>query len=150
MKGKYIGQRKIRESTKTEEKTPGGNDIYLIEFADGEKEWFSELMLKNIISDKSCDLTELQVKRIHPVIEVILAFLRDYGLSISDLPYLSAKLNQSLDENTKAAVLHLWEPYQSRLKELDQVNLISVDRVLRSKRKTLNDVLGGEGNPTAK
>lgn len=150
MKGKYIGQKKIKKAEKTEEKTPGGNDIYLIEYESGEREWFSELMLNNIVSEKSCDLTALQEKRVYPVIEVVLTFFREYGLPIGDLPYLSAKLNQSIDNNTKEAILHLWEPYQSGMLELDQVTMLNIDRVLKSRRKTLNDILGGETSPSVK
>lgn len=129
---KFIGKTKIQEVRDVEDKTPGGFPIKEVVFEDGRIEWYSNLMYNNIVSDSRCDDTELRDKRIHPIVQVILAILRDWGVKTGELPYLSALLNQSLESNTTEAVKEMWSKFMPKPRDLDEVDLITVDRVLKS------------------
>lgn len=140
----FIGEKTIKETKNTGEKTAGGIDIIEVEFEDGTKEIFSNLLHEKIISEESCDATKLRDKRIYPVVEAILALLRDWGIKLSELPYLSAVLNQSLQENEKEALKTLWKEWIPTINSIDDVDLITVDRILKTKKKTLEDILDGK------
>lgn len=140
----YIGDKKIKETRETKEKTPGGFDILEVEYENGDVEWFSKLLYDRIITEQSCDASTLRDKRIFPMVEVILGILRDWGIKIGELPYLSALLNKSLDYNTSQALNELWSQFIPRPNSPDEVSLIAVDRVLRSKKLTLHDLLNGK------
>lgn len=137
----FIGEKKLKSHRETKEKTAGGFPLIEVQYEDEEIEWFSSLMFEKIVSDKACDLSELRDKRISPLVEVVLASLRDWGIKISELPYFSVLLNNSLDENTKQAYVELWSEWGPRLQSPDEASLIQVDKVLRAKKKTLKDVL---------
>lgn len=142
METRFIGEKKIKQAITTEEKTPGGVNLIEVEFEDGTIELFSELMYKNTTSEESCDATQLREKRIVPIVGVLLAVLRDYGIKLGELSYMSTLLNQSLQFNEAEAIKELWSQWALKPKSLDDVDLITVDRVLKSKKKTLDEVLG--------
>jgi len=135
MSDKYIGSKKIKETVETEEKTPSGFNLIEVEFEDGTKEWFSPLMFNKIVSEESCDVSILRDRRISPVIEVMLTILRDWGIKMGELPYLSVLLNQSLDFNQREAMQELWSQWMPKPLSLDDVDMITVDRVLKSIKK---------------
>lgn len=137
----YIGERAIKNVQKTDEKTDGGVRILRVEYEDGESECFSELMYSVVVSEEPCDLTALREKRIKPVVEALLVILRDWGIKLGELPYMSLVLNSSLDYNGKEALNELWSQWMPKPKSPDDVDLIAIDRVLKSKKKTLNDIL---------
>ena len=137
----FIGDKKVKSVNKSKEKTAGGIGIMEVEFEDGKIEHFSELLYSKITSGEPCDATALREKRIFPVVQSVLVLLRDWGIKISELPYMSAVLNQSLDYNSKEALNELWSKWMPKPSSPEDVDLITVDRVLSSKRKTLNDVI---------
>ncbi len=143
-KGKFIGGRKIKQATETIEKTAGGFSLVQVEYEDKTIEWVSSKMLEKVVSDKSCDASELRDKRVTPIVQEILAMLRDWGIKLGELPYMSALLNQSLDFNQREAILELWSKWMPKPSSPDEVDFITVDRVLKSKRLTLNDVIGNK------
>lgn len=130
-KGKYIGEKQVVDCVKTEENTPGGFPIWEVTYEEN-KEWFSETMLKNIVSDEPCDLNELREKRVQPVVEMCLAVIRDYGLKVSELPHMSIMLNTSLDHNQKEAEIELWSKFMPRPLAVDEIDYLTIDRVLRT------------------
>ena len=129
---KFIGKKKIREVKELEEKTPGGYPMKEVTFEDNSVEWFSGLMFDNIASDSRCDDTELRDKRIFPLVQVMLSVLRDWGVKVGELQYLATLLNQSLDSNTSEAVKEMWSKFMPKPADLDEVNLIAIDRVLKT------------------
>lgn len=137
----YIGPNQIKEVKQTEEKTAGGFEIVEVYFDNGRKERFSKQMYDKIVSETSCDLSELRDKRIFPVTEVVLGVLRDWGIKVGELPYFSAVLNRSLDDNHFAAIKELWSKWMPRPLDPSDVDLITVDLVLKSSGKTLDDIL---------
>lgn len=137
----FIGDKVIKEKIDTEEKTPGGIKIVLVEFEDGTKEMFSELMYDKIVSEEICDATTLRDKRIFPVIESLLFTLREWGVKLNELTYMSVVLNQSLSFNEKEALKELWIKWIPTLNSIDEIDLIAIDRVLKSKRVKLKDIL---------
>mgnify|MGYP001560731065 CR=1 FL=1 len=129
----YIGEKKIKNTETLKDKTLSGILLIEVEFEDKTKETFSKLLYDKIVSEKSCDATELREKRIKPIVEVILVLLRDWGIKLNELPYMSMVLNQSLMFNEKEALKKLWQKkYIPNLNSLEDVNLIAIDRVLKN------------------
>lgn len=124
------------------EKTPGGFTIVQVRYEDGTVEWFSAPMFEKVVSEKPCDASALRDKRIAPIVQAIISILRDWGIKLGELPYMSALLNQSLDFNSKEALIELWSKWMPRPLSPDDVDLVTIDRVLKSKQVTLNDILG--------
>jgi len=125
---KYIGQKKVKQVGKTE-----NVEIIKVTYEDGSVEHFSHLMLSKIVTLEPIDLSALRDKRVEPMVEVVLQILRDWGIKLSELPYFAAKLNQSLDYNYKQALTMLWGDWMPKPQDPEDVDLITVDRVLRSK-----------------
>ncbi len=123
---KYIGERKIKGIS-------GENEI-TVEYEDGKKEVFSKLMYDKIVSDQSCDATTLREKRIQPVVAAVLKILCEWGIKLNELPYMSAVLNESLKQNENEALKQLWLAWAPTINTVDDIDLVSIDRVLRSKK----------------
>ena len=130
----YIGPNQIKEVKDLEEKTPTGSAIVEVEYEDGKKESLTKMMYDEIVSDKSCDLTELRDKRVRPVVATILMALREWGLKVGEFAYMSALLTQSLEANQDEAQKELWLKWIPTLNSLDDVNMIAIDLVLKSKK----------------
>ena len=131
----YIGLKKLKESKETEERTLGGIPVMAIEYEDGTTESMSKTMFDEVVSEKSCDLTELRDKRVRPVVASVLLIFREWGLKASELPYFSALLNQSLDFNKTEAEKELWSKVIPNIQSLDDINMVDIDRVLKSKKE---------------
>mgnify|MGYP001581378689 CR=1 FL=1 len=143
MPDQYIGEKKVASVTDTGTRTPSGSLIKLVTYEDGTKELFSSLMLDKIISETSCDLTALREKRLIPVVETLLKVLLDWGIKLSELSYMSLLLSQSLDFNQKEALLKLWNAWGPKLQSPDDVDLITMDKVLKA--QTIDEAIA---NPT--
>lgn len=128
----WIGDKKVKEKKELEEKTPGGTALFEVEFVNGTKEVFSQLMLDAVLSEEACDATALRDKRVHPVVGSTLAIMREYGIKIGETQYFSVLVNQSLNANRDQAEKELWRKWSSTIKGLDDVDLITIDRVLKS------------------
>jgi len=128
----WIGEKKVKLVEGTAEKTPGGLCIVKVTYEDETVEHFSDVMFDKVVSEERCDLSALRDKRCHPVVEVLLAVLREWGIKTSELGYISALLNNSLDANKNAALNALWAQWGPKLMEPDEVSLLTIDRVLRS------------------
>lgn len=117
-----------------------------VEYEDGTIQKFSRLMYEQVASEKSCDATALRDLRVKHVVSTLLAVVREYGLQVGDTPYLSVLFNQSLNNNIEEATKQLWAEWiGSKPLSLDDVDLLTVDRVLTSQKKTLGDVLKNQG-----
>lgn len=132
MQKQFIGGKKILEVKPTEQKTPGGAEILEVLFEDETSQFFSKLMLDNIITENKIDETELRNKRVDPIVEVILTILREYGVKTGELPYFSALLNKSLDYNSNQALLKLLGKWMPQPLSLDDVDFITIDRILKA------------------
>jgi len=128
----YIGKKKIASVKETDEKTEGGIDVLEINFEDGSVEHFSKLMFDKIVSDKDCDESALRDKRVMPVVAVLLSVLREWGIKTGELPYLSVLLNRSLDYNQNQALIKLLSDWMPKPNSLDDLDLITIDRILKS------------------
>src|SRR3990167_761308 len=109
----YIGTRKI--------KSVAGDSHVIVEYEDGLFDHFSKLMYDKIVSNEPCDATALREKRIYPVVEEVLRVLRDWGMKLNELPYMSAILNESLKQNENAALKELWLKWIPTLSSIDDV-----------------------------
>jgi hypothetical protein len=128
----YIGNKIITSVEKTNEKTEGGVDILKVSFRNGAVEHFSRLMFDKIVSEKSCDEATLREKRVAPVVAILLSILREWGIKAGELQYLSALLNRSLDYNRNQALTKLLSDWMPKPKSLDDLDLITIDRILKS------------------
>lgn len=126
----YIGEKKIKNT----KDCTGSEEVKLveIEYENGEKEILSKLMYDIVVSEIACEATQLREKRITPVVASVLRVLRDWGIRLNELPYMSAVLNESLKQNENQAMLELWLPWNSTIKSIDDIDLIAVDRVLKT------------------
>jgi len=131
---KFIGQKQIKETKTLEEKTPSGGEIVEVLYEDESKETFSKMMFDEIKSETSCDLTELRDKRVRPIVASVLLIFREWGMKISETAYFSALLNNSLDMNKDEAQKELWKQWLPTIQSLDDVDFVTVDRVLKSKK----------------
>ena len=136
----FIGRKEIDKVEESNEATPDGVALVEVLFKDGQRELFSKQMYDVSVSRESCDENILRDKRIFPIVAAILLILRNWGIKLSELPYMSAVLNRSLEENQKQALNELWSQWMPKPLSPDEVTLITVDRVLRSVKKTLKDV----------
>jgi hypothetical protein len=130
----FIGEKEIKEVKEAKGKTIGGNPIMEVKFTNGDVQHFSKLMYDRIVSEEKCDLTQLREKRLTPVLEIVLAVLRDWGVTSGELPYFSIKLNQSLDYNTNQALIKLVSKYMPTPKSLDDIDYITIDRILSEEK----------------
>jgi len=137
----YIGEKKIKGVIETGEKTHGGEPLVRVEFKDGTAEFLAKKMCDATQTEKAVDLTVLRDRRMEPVLTETLALLRDWGVKIGELQYFSARLNQSLDENSTEAMRVLWSQHMPKPKELDDVDFVTIDRVLRNRKVTAQEVL---------
>jgi hypothetical protein len=128
----YIGSKKVRLIEDTGEKTPGGTEIVKVTYDDNTAEHFSKLMFDKVVDTKPCDATVLRDRRVAPVCQIVQAVLREWGLKVGELPYLSTLLNQSLNSNTDQALLKLVSEWMPRPLSLDDIDYIAVDRILKS------------------
>ena len=112
-----------------------------VKYESGSVEWISSIMFWKIVSKETCTASDLRDKRVSHIIKEILIILRDWGIKLGELPYLSAMLNQSLDFNQKEALLELWSEWMPKPLSPDDVDLIAIDRVLKAKKGiTLDDI----------
>ncbi len=132
MTKQYIGKKLITEQSIADEKTAAGNDIIKVKYADDTIEFFSKTMFDVCVSDDKCDETALREKRIKPVVEMVLSIMREWGIKTGELPYFSVLLNSSLDYNTNQALLELVSQYMPKPLSLDEVDLLTVDRILKA------------------
>ena len=139
---RYIGEKKVSTITASGLKIDSGHLIMIVDYEDGTKETFSSLMMDKIISETACDLTALREKRMQFVVEEILKVLYDWGVKLNELTYMSLLLNQSLDFNHKEAILKLWSAWGPKLQSPEDVDLITIDRVLKA--QTIDDTLNKE------
>lgn len=131
---KWIGDKKIKEVKDTGEKTPASTPLLEVEFTNGTKEVFSKIMFDAIASAEACDASALREKRVYPVVGSVLAIMREWGIKISETQYFSVLINQSLNNNKDEAEKELWKVWGPNIKSLDDVDLIMVDRILRTKK----------------
>jgi len=137
----FIGAKKIKLIKETEEKTTGGYPITKIIFEDNNVQYVSDVMFKRVVSDKPCDESELRDKRVGPVVEIVLAVFRDWGIKVGELPYFSALLNKSLEYNSNSALIGLVSGYMPKPNSLDDVDYCTIDRILRNQQITVNNVI---------
>lgn len=143
MAKQYIGGRKIKHHENTKETTHGGTPLVRVEFANGDAEFISKLTFDNVVTENPIEPTELRERRVDPVIEKTLALLREHTILIGDLSYFALKLNQSLNYNTDQAQITLFEEWMPRPNSLDDVDLSTIDRILKSRKVSLKDINNG-------
>ncbi len=102
-----------------------------VEYEDGSKETMTKLMYNICLADEQCDLTALREKRIKPIVKAMLTILRDWGIKLSELSYMSAVLNESWMKSEEEALRLLWSKYQPNIKSVEDVDLIMIDKVLK-------------------
>ena len=146
MADQYIGEKQVSNIVGTGKNTPSGVPIMSVEYADGKKEIISSLMVKYVLADIPCNLSELRDKRVSPIVEKILETFRDWGLKLNELSYVSLLLNQSIDYNHHQAMRELWSKYMEKPLSTEDVDMLTLDKVLKQISEdniTISDVLKG-------
>ena len=139
----FIGEKEIKNTETSEQKTEGGGEIIKVEYVDGTVEFLPKLMYDKVVTEQSIDLSQLREKRVQPIVQSILFILREWGIKTGETSYFSALLNQSLNNNIEQATIMLWGQFMPKPKSLDDVDLLTVDRVLREfDKKTLKEIIG--------
>lgn len=128
----YIGDKKIKNFEETDETTSMGTKIFKVTFEDGHVEKFSKTMLEVVADKEPCDLTALRDKRVMPVIKMLLGIMEEWGIKVGELPYIAQLLNRSIDANTDEALFKLLEPWMPKPKSLDDIDLVTINRILKS------------------
>lgn len=129
---KFVGQKQIATVSETDQTTSGGFKILKVEYTDKTVEHISPLLFSHIVTDKAVDLSQLRDKRVFPVVQALLVVLRDYGIKMSELPYMSSVLNQSIDFNHKQALATLLSAWMPKPNDPEDVDLVTIDRVLKN------------------
>jgi len=128
LEGKYIGPDKIKVVKPLKEKTYLGNERVDIKFDGGGKIELPKEVAESIASKESYDLTELQEKRIRPVVEKILVLLTESELSRDDIQALiQLRLPDSILKAKEMANERMWG------KKDYEVTLFDIDKVLQKK-----------------
>ncbi len=138
---KYIGKKKIKEVKTTEEKTPGGLEIIAVTYEDLTTEYLSKIMYDKVVTDEQIDDSKLRDLRVTPVVESLLVILREWGIMVGELSYISALLNKSLQYNSDQALIYLLSKYMPKPNSLDDVDYLTIDRILKEVKPTIQDVI---------
>ena len=123
-KDQFIGLRKIKCVEDNE-------NLITVFYEDGKSEVLSKVMFDVIVSNEACDASKLRDKRCTVIAEQVLMVMRNYGLKINEFPYLSALISTSFEENEKAALAQLWKKWNQTINHCDDVDLITMDRILK-------------------
>ena len=128
----WIVTKEINTTAQTDEKTPTGSPIFKVTYQDDTVEHFSKAMYDKVLSESSATLEELRDKRCQPVVAMLLSVLNEWGVKLGELGYLSALLNRSLEYNRDQALIKLWSKWMPKPLAPDEVDMLTVDRVLKS------------------
>ena len=142
----FIGPKEIKTTEKTEETTPSGSPVIKVTYHDGAVERIASAMYEKIATEEKCSLEELRSKRCQPVVAVLLLVLNEWGVKLGELGYISALLNQSLEFNKDAALRELWSQWMPKPITPDDVDLLTVDRVLKGIPKVAKDYGTDDGS----
>ena len=132
-KGQFIGPKKLESAKYTGEKTSGGIEIVKVSYENESIEYLSALMFEETVSKETCSESDLRDKRVAPIVQGCLRLMRDWGLKLGENVYMSTMLNQSLDFNQKEEIYELLSKWMPRPNSLDELDYITVDRILLSK-----------------
>ena len=118
----YIGSKKVASTKVMDEKTPAGFEIIEVHYEDLSIEHIAKVMYDKVVSNEPCNESILRDKRVQPVIETILSILREWGIKVGELQYMSAMLNRSLDYSNNQALIELMSQWMQRPLSLDDVD----------------------------
>ena len=81
-----------------------------------------------------------------PVVEAVLRIMRDWGIKLSEIPYFSTLLTTSLNYNEDEALKELYSKWLPTLTSLDDIDMVTIDRILKSKKP--KEILSPYGKDT--
>jgi len=138
--GKYIGPKKIKDIVllKNEKTYLEKNKVKVI-FDDDKTYVYPEEALKDIVTENEQDASELRELRTKAVVEKILTILVDSELTLPEINYaIGPKLTASIQDAQKRANKILLG------KEEYEVNLMDIEKILRSANKTMKKKHGNK------
>jgi len=121
--GKFIADKVVTGVELIDEVTYLGSSKVKVTYIKGE-EVLPFIVFKDLVSDKSYDLSELREKRINPVLEKVIAIICEYEISKEDIEYaMLTKLPNLLQKNLEEAIEKKFgkKIYQITLKDLDDI-----------------------------
>src|SRR3990167_914728 len=106
---KWIGTKQIDSAEPMSDRLDAsGEPLIRVTYIQGGVEYFTKKMLEAIITDKTTDLTDLRMRRMHPIVQELLKVLSVYGFKKAEFEFLFAMTKASLDERLKQASDYLW------------------------------------------
>lgn len=133
----YIGPNKIKSHKDIKGEIP----LVEVTYDNGNVEQLSKLTFDEVVSEEACDLTELRRRRVSPAVNEFLTIIRNRGLKINEMDYMDAMLKTSLEEFARHAQCMLWKDYMPQPHDPGEVDFVTIDRILRTEKKTLKDVI---------
>lgn len=135
----FYGSDKVVSVTEnTELVRQGGKKFMNITLAKGVVEVVPEEYIETLLTPEIKDLTWLTDQRSNFIVKSFIELLLDLNVKMTELQYFIPKLKNSLDLSRDNADCALWE------KDSYDISLVDIDRVLKSKRITLDDVMHGK------
>ena len=122
---KWVGDRQIDTCEPMPDRIDAAGDpLWKVKFIQGGVEYFTKRMLDAVITDKNTDLTDLRIRRMHPIVQEVLKVLSLYGFKKAEFEYLISVLKASIDERLLQANNYLWGVNDYDLSFLDLVAVL--------------------------
>ena len=138
-KKKWIGEKQIDTAEPmADRKDANNNPLIKVTYIQGGIEYFSELMLKELVTDKLVDATALRVKRLQVISKEILKVFNLYGYKKAEFDHLYGLLKVSVDTSFNEALDYLWGVNDQELSFLDLAH------VLKERDKVIKDAKSSE------
>lgn len=132
--GKFIGPNEIKSIELTDEKTPAGANIYMVEFGE-RKERVTDKSLRAMASDEAIDYTRLQKRKFTPLIQDMLAVVMEYDIMLYEIESLMRQLAGSMDDTYGRAENYLWTKDDTKfipgVGPLDMIPLSAAQEIIR-------------------
>jgi hypothetical protein len=124
-KGRFYGDRQIKEVTKLNSKTASGNKRVGVEFEAGDPLEIPLEQLELLHSEAVVDATTFRDRQMNPIILSTIGLLLEAEIPVEWMQFFAQKLGMSISGSLDKATEKLWG------KKFYQLTLMDVDRVIR-------------------
>lgn len=142
--GKFIGPNEIKSIELTEERTPAGANVYMVEFGE-RKERITDKALRAMASDEAIDYTRLQKRKFTPLIQDMLGAVMEYDIMLYEIESLMRQFAGSMDDTYNRAQNYLWTKDDTKfipgVGPLDMIPLSVAQGVVKSIPSNLASVI---------
>jgi hypothetical protein len=127
--GKFIGDKKIKETFVADRKTYLGKEVLAIIYEGNQTGELPAELAEKMATDEPTDATTLRDMQVNSVVEKMLAILLDSEIKIADVEYTLSKTSSSLQISLDKATEILWgkDLYERTLADINKVLIIKQD-----------------------